>query len=95
MLSRYEPDLLLTKVSRLFPSLTFVLGWVAPSVDEAASKCIQNGKVTRYDLPADRVGDIRAAKYKEWGEDCLDADWEADWEMLDEVVKHWDKFFRV
>jgi hypothetical protein len=90
-LRRYEPDLLLTKVSKLFPKLTFILGWVAPNVDEAASKFIRNGIVRRYRMPDDQMGEIRAAKYKEWGEDCLDADIEADWAMLDEAVRHWDK----
>jgi len=95
-LSRYEPDSLLTEVSKLFPPLILLLGWVAPSVDEACSKFIKNGKVRRYRLSADRSGEIRASKYKEWGEDCLDADIEADWLMLDEVVKHWDKvLFRL
>ena len=90
-LSRYEPDLLLRQVSKLFPCLTFILGWVAPNVDEAASKFIRNGTILRYIMSGDRRSDIRVSKYKEWGEDCLDADWEADWLMLDEVVEHWDK----
>lgn len=94
-LSSYEPDLLFTAVSKLFPRLSFTLGWVAPNVDEATSKFIRNGKVRRYRMPGDKMGDIRAAKYKEWGEDCLDADIEADWEMLDEVVKHWDNILKA
>ncbi|HXG51499.1 MAG TPA: hypothetical protein VNN77_08870 [candidate division Zixibacteria bacterium] len=88
-LAAYEPDLLLTAVSRLFPRLVFVLGWVAPAVDEAASKLIRNGTVRRYRMPGKRLHEIYAARYEEWGEDCLDADIEGDWMALDEVVEHW------
>jgi hypothetical protein len=91
VLSSYEPDLLLTEVSKLFPCLCFILGWVAPNVDEAASKLIRNGTVKQYRMPGNQRSRIRASKYKEWGEDCLEADIEADWDMLDEVVKHWDE----
>jgi hypothetical protein len=91
MSTRYEPDLLLTEVSKLFPCLCFILGWVAPNVDEAASKLIRNGTVKQYRMPGNQRSRIRASKYKEWGEDCLEADIEADWDMLDEVVKHWDE----
>jgi hypothetical protein len=73
-LSSYEPDLLLTEISKLFPGLSFILGWVAPNVDEACSKLIKDGKVRRFDLSVNRRETIRASKYKEWGEDCLDAD---------------------
>jgi hypothetical protein len=91
MLTRYEPDLLLTEVSKLFPRLYFILGWVSPSVDEAVSKFIRNGRAKRYSIPDKRREEIRTSKYKEWGEDCFEADIEADWDMLDDVVKHWDK----
>jgi hypothetical protein len=90
-LRRYEPDLLLTKVSKLFPRIVLILGSVAPNVDEALSKLIRNGTTRQYQMPVDRMGEIRTAKYMEWGEDCLDADIEADWVMLDEVVKYWDE----
>ena len=90
VLRRYEPDTLFIGISRLFPRLCFILGWVAPNIDEAASKFIKNGKAKRYNMPAKRRGEIRSCKYKEWGEDCLGADWEADWLMLDEVISHWD-----
>ena len=69
MLTRYEPDLLLTEVSRLFPRLCFTLGWVAQNIDEAASKFIQNGKIKRYSMPDKRRRQIHASKYKEWGEE--------------------------
>ncbi len=90
MLSRYEPDLLLIEISKLFPRLCFILGWVAPNIDEAASKFIRTGTARQYRMPGKRRSEIRASKYKEWGEDCLDADIEADWVMLDEVVSRWD-----
>jgi hypothetical protein len=47
-LVRFAPDDLLVHVSR-FPRLCLVLGWVAPTNDEAASKFIQNGEAV---LPA-------------------------------------------
>jgi hypothetical protein len=91
MLSCYEPDSLFIEVSRIFPFLCFVLGWVAYHVDEAASKFIRHGKVRRFDLPDRRCRQIWAIKNKEWGEDSYEADTEADWAMLDAVVSHWDK----
>jgi hypothetical protein len=36
-LARYEPNDLLIRVSKVFPTLSFVLGWVAPSNDEHTS----------------------------------------------------------
>lgn len=94
-LSSYEPDLLLAEVSKCFPRLIFVLGSVAPNVGEAASKFIRNGKSRHYDMPDNRQEEIRNSKYEEWGEDCLDADWEADWLMLDEVVAHWNETLKA
>jgi hypothetical protein len=88
-LSHYEPDLLLTEVSKLFPRLCFILGWVAPNVDEAASKFIRAGKVRLHRMSDSRREEIREGKCKEWGEDSFEADIEGDWVMLDEIVEHW------
>jgi hypothetical protein len=42
-LEEYAPDALLVRVSRLFPHVCFVLGWVAPNVGEQASRFVQDG----------------------------------------------------
>lgn len=93
MLSSYDPALLLIYVSKHFPRLCFILGCVAPNIDEAASKFITNGKARRYTMSSKRRREIRVNKYNEWGEDCLDADIEADWVMLDAVVARWNTKF--
>lgn len=101
--ARYEPDELLIRASTLFPHVCFVFGWVAPSVDEAASRFIHNGHVLLYRASDKRRESLRARAYRRHGlsvdaEDDPSADdseqfWadiEGDWALLDAVVKHWD-----
>ena len=102
-LVRFEPDDLLIQVSRLFPRLCFVLGWVAPANDEAASKFIQSGEVLEYWLSDSERESLRDDAYRRLGlspdygstapiddDEALWADWEGDWAQLDTVVKYWD-----
>jgi hypothetical protein len=101
--ARYEPDDLLIRASTLFPRLCFVFGWVAPNVDEAASRFIRNGHKLLYKASGRRRESLRAKAYRRRGlslgaeaetpddEDNLFwADVEGDWAQLDAVVRHWD-----
>lgn len=90
MLNYYDPELLLIEVSKIFTRVCFILGWVAPHADQAGSELIRKGAARRYNMSGKRRSEIRASKYKEWGEDCWEADIEANWLMLDEVVSRWD-----
>ena len=103
-LAGYEPDPLLIRASKLFPSLCFVLGWVAPSNPEQTSRFIHNGHTLLYLLPAQRTEKLRATAYRHYGltaeaaaestdednGDSLSAEIEGDWALLDAAVKHWN-----
>jgi hypothetical protein len=101
-LVRFEPDDLLVQVSRLFPRLCFVLGWVAPANDEAGSRFIQNGDVLERWLSDAERESLRDDAYRRLGLDpdygstappddneALWADWEGDWAQLQAVVECW------
>jgi hypothetical protein len=103
-LVRFEPDDLLIHVSRLLPRLCFVLGWVAPANDEAASKFIQNGKALEHQLSDTARESLREDAYRRLGlapdygstapmddDEALWADWEGDWAQLQAVVEYWDE----
>ena len=88
--ARYEPDELLGRLSARYPRLCFVLGWVAPNIGEAASKLIHKGTSRRFDLSEKRKDEIYPDLDDEEYEDvALEAEVEADWVALDEVVAHW------
>jgi len=100
-LDGYEPDTLLIRVSKLFLHLCFVLGWVAPSVDDQTSRFIHNGHTLVYHASDRQKVSLRAKAYRRYGlsvdaasestdDGALWADVEADWALLDTVVKHWD-----
>ena len=100
-LAGYEPDELLIRASRQFPSLCFVLGWVAPSNDEHRSRFIHNGYTLTFDASVKLVERIRSTAYRRYGlnyadapeiddDNALWADVEGDWALLDRVVAHWN-----
>jgi len=100
-LSHYVPDALLVQVSKQYPRLCFVLGWVEPNIDEQASRFIHAGHSSLYRLPekrkrvlqagvpADTTGGNPAAT--DGNDAVLWALVEADWAMMDAVVSHWDR----
>jgi hypothetical protein len=102
-LVRFEPEPLLIRASELFPRLYFVLGWVAPNVDQAAGKFIHNGQMLEYWLSDTERETLRADAYRglglspDYGETApmdddvaLFADIQGDWAQLKAVVQHWD-----
>ena len=101
-LVRFDPEPLLICISGLFPRLCFVLGWVAPSADEAAGKFIHNGEMLEYWLSDSERESLRADACRrlglspDYGETApmddatgLSADIQGDWAQLDAVVKYW------
>jgi hypothetical protein len=66
-LVRFDPEPLLVRVSELFPHVCFVLGWVAPSVDQAAGKFIHNGEMLEYWLGDSERESLRAEAYRRLG----------------------------
>jgi hypothetical protein len=93
-LRHYEPDSLLAEVSKQYPRLSFVLGWVDPNSDDQASRFIHAGHSVLYRLPERRKRAIQARVPGEGSADeseILSALIEADWAMMDAVVDHWDR----
>jgi hypothetical protein len=103
-LVRFDPEPLLVRVSELFPHVCFVLGWVAPSVDQAAGKFIHNGEMLEYWLGDSERESLRAEAYRrlglapDYGETApmdddvaLQADVQGDWAQLKAVVEYWDE----
>jgi hypothetical protein len=94
MLRHYEPDALLTEVSKQYPHLCFVLGWVEPNVDDQASRFIHAGHSFLYRLPEKRKRVLQAAVPADGTapeDKILSALIEADWAMLDAVLSHWNR----
>ena len=93
-LRHYEPDPLLVEVSRQYPRLCLVLGWVDPNSDDQASRFIHAGRSSIYRLSQRRKRSFYAGMPKEGDADDAEIFWahvEADWAMMDAVVSHWDK----
>jgi hypothetical protein len=92
MLDRYEPDELLRQVSRQYPRLCLVLGWVDPASDTQASRLIHAGRSRLYEL-SERQKIRLYAQVPEEGAapdtDILDASIEADRAALDAVMARW------
>jgi hypothetical protein len=88
----WEPDRLLVELSSELPRLCFVLGSVDPASDTQESLFIHRGHLQRYRLS----NKLKEAFYARIPEDAsesetLQAEWEADWAMLDAVMIHWDR----
>lgn len=92
-LSAFEPEDLIIEVSRRYPHLCFVVGCVAPSADAQSSLLVHNGRAWQWRLPVRRKNAIWKKVVPEETEDNSDeVTWglaEADWQMMDEVVAHW------
>ena len=92
-LAGFEPEDLIVDVSKVHPQLCFVVGCVAPNVDEQSSRLIHAGRSWRWRLPASRAEAIRTRLVPEdTGHNSDELFWalaEADWAMMDEVVAHW------
>ena len=87
-----EPDALIVAISKVFPRLCFVVGCVAPNVDEQSSRLMLNGRSWRWQLSARRKKAIWAKVPKETEDNADEVTWalaEADWAMMDDVVAHW------
>jgi hypothetical protein len=93
-LRHYEPDSLLVEISRQYPKLCFVLGWVDPNADDQASRFIHVGRSPLYRLSQRRKRVLQAAVPKDGYADDVETFWasvHADWAMMDAVVSHWDR----
>lgn len=91
-LARFEPDALIIAVSRLYPRLCFVLGCVAPNVDEQSSRLVHNGRSRMWRLSERHKKALGAKVPEETEENADEVTWalaETDWAMMDEVVAHW------
>jgi hypothetical protein len=92
-LSGFEPEDLILEVSRLYPRLCFVIGCVAPNVDDQSSQLVHDGRRWQWHLPVRRKNAIwKKVVPEETGYNSDEVGWklaEADWEMMDEVVAHW------
>ena len=92
-LSAFEPEDLIIEVSRLYPRLCFVIGCVASSTDTQSSLLVHNGRSWCWCLPVGRKNAIWKKLVPEETEDNSDdVSWglsQADWQMMDEVVTHW------
>lgn len=92
-LDSFECESLVVAVSRLYPRLCFVLGTIAPSVDEHSSLLAHNGRCWRWKIPTKRAEEIFKKIVPQETEENADevdyAYYEMDWVMMDEVVDHW------
>lgn len=92
-LSTFEPEELIITVSRLYPWLCFVIGCVACDMEVESSRLVHNGRSWRWRLPVGRGNAIWKKLVPEETEDNSDdVFWgvtEAEWQIMDEVVAHW------
>ena len=95
-----EPSVLFRRVSRRFPRLIFLLGAVAPALDEADCWFFREGRGRNWKMSDDRREAVRAEAYRAEGknieeDDDLWLDIEGDHILLREVVAHWTPSERV
>jgi len=92
-LSAFEPDDLIVEVAKVYPRLCFVLGCVAPTVDEQSSRLVHGGRSWGWRLSSRRKEAIWKQLVPEETDDNTDevlwGEVQADWQMMDEVVAHW------
>lgn len=96
-LTDYEPDALLTEVSREYPGFCLVLGWVDPNTDDQASRFMHRGRSILYRLSRRRKLVFQASVPEAGTADEDEIAWalvEADWAMMDAVMAHWDQKVR-
>jgi hypothetical protein len=91
-LSAYEPEALILAASTVYPQLSFVVACVSPADDQQYSFFIHRGKKLCWRLPGRRKSAILRKVPKETEDNGDEVDLalaEADWEMMDAVVDHW------
>ena len=92
-LSAFEPDDLIVEVAKVYPRLCFVIGCVAPNVDEQSSRLVHGGRSWGWRLSSRRKEAIWKQLVPEETDDNNDellwGEVQADWQMMDEVVAHW------
>ena len=96
-LTDYEPDALLTEVSRKYPGLCLILGWIDPNTDDQASRFMHRGRSILYRLSRRRKVVLQASVPEAGTADEDEIAWalvEADWAMMDAVMAHWDQKVR-
>lgn len=95
------PERLIVHVSKRWPSLRFVLGYVKLGTGAAGSIYVRVGKVTRYAVGTRRIAAAYAAHRRFWKPDPTDkmyeearrwAECEVDWDVMDLAVARWDRF---
>jgi hypothetical protein len=94
LLSDGEPKPLLIELSRIYPRLCFVLGWVDPNSDDKAGCFIYKGRSKTWRLPTSHIRAIFAlvpAETDENEDEVSLAEDEAYWAIMDAVVNHWDQ----
>jgi len=89
-----EPYVLFRRVSKQFPRLEFLLGAVAPAVDETNCWYFHQGRGRNWKMPDHRREGIRTEAYRAEGldieeDDDLGIDVEADHTMMTEALAHW------
>jgi hypothetical protein len=89
-----EPHGLVRHVSNHFPRLDFLLGAVAPAVDQANCWYFRGGQGKNWKMPDRRRVEIRRRVWKNAGLDLQDegnltVDIEGDHAMMEQVVARW------
>ena len=89
-----EPYVLFQRVSKGFPQLEFLLGAVAPAVDETNCWYFHQGRARNWKMPGHRRTAIRREAYRAEGldieeDDDLGVDVEGDHLMMNEALAHW------
>ena len=93
LMARYDPEPVLVEVSRIFPTLCFVLAWVDSNSDTEGSSFIHKGRRQSWALPKAMKARLQAQIRTEnvGSDDEIDvACWEADSKILTALVEHWN-----
>jgi hypothetical protein len=97
------PGYWVVHVSKRWPTLRFVLGYVEPNTDMAGSIYARAGKATEYTMGARRKAAIYAELRRRFNvkdtddEDqdrLLEAEIEGDWKVMDCVIARWERILR-
>ena len=98
------PERWVVHVSKRWPSLRFVLGYVKPGAGVAGSIYVRSGNGTRYTVGARRIAAAYAAHRRCWEPDPADKEYEeirlwaeaeVDWDVMDLAVARWKPFLRA
>jgi hypothetical protein len=98
------PERWLVHVSKRWPFLRFVLGYVKFGTGAARSIYVRAGQAARYTVSSRRIAAAYAAHRRCWKPDPTDkvyeevrqwAEFEVDWDVMDLAVTRWDRFLRA